>query len=106
MNSIKLNGTNDIELVRTNLRPEAGREGEGTVVAHPEVSHPAPAPEGIKDVIKVSDRATAIRGLVEQASRLPDVRAERVEQLRLQVQGGTYNPDAASIADALLKSGQ
>ena len=103
MNSIKLNATNDIELVRTALRPEAGRDGEGTAVAHPEVGHPAPTPEGIKDVIKVSDRAAAIRSLVEQASQLPDVRTERIEQLRSRVQAGTYHPDAASIADALLK---
>ncbi len=102
MNSIKLNATNEIELVRTNLRPEAGRDGEGNTVAPSEAGHPAPAPEGIKDVIQVSDRATAIRSLVEQVSQLPDVRAERVEQLRLRVQSGTYNPDAATIADALL----
>lgn len=103
MNSIKLNATNEIELVRTSLRPDAGREGEGNAVAHPEVGHPAPAPEGIKDVIKVSDRATAIRSLVEQASQLPEVRTERVEQLRARVQSGTYHPDAGVIADALLK---
>ncbi|MBL8207805.1 MAG: flagellar biosynthesis anti-sigma factor FlgM [Blastocatellia bacterium] len=104
MNSIKLNGTNDIELVRTTLRPEVGRDGEGAAIAHPEGSHPTPPPEGIKDVIKVSDRATAIRSLVEQTSRLPEIRAERVEQLRIQIQAGTYHPDAATIADALLKS--
>ncbi|HEX4949597.1 MAG TPA: flagellar biosynthesis anti-sigma factor FlgM [Blastocatellia bacterium] len=104
MNSVHLHGTNEIELVRTTLRPEAGRDGEGTVVAHPETGHPAPTAEGIKDVIKVSDRATAIRKLVEQVSRLPEVRAERVEQLRLQVQAGTYNPDATTIAEALFRN--
>ncbi len=103
MNSLKLNGTNDIELVRTTLRPEVGREAEGTVATHPEAGHPAPAPEGIKDVIKVSDRATAIRHLVERVSQLPEVWSERVEQLRIQVQTGTYQPDVGAIADALLK---
>ena len=103
MNSIKLNATNEIELVRTSLRHDAGREGEGATVAHPDAGHPAPAPEGIKDVIKVSDRATAIRSLVEQASQLPEVRTERVEQLRARVQSGAYHPDASVIADALLK---
>ncbi len=103
MNSIKIPATNDIELVRTSLRPEVNREGEGATVAHPEASHPVSAPEGLKDVIKVSDRATAIRSLVEQVSQLPDVRTERVEQLRLRVQSGTYHPEADVIADALLK---
>jgi flagellar biosynthesis anti-sigma factor FlgM len=104
MNSIKLNATNEIELARTNLRPEAGRDGEGSLVGQAESGFSAPVPEGIKDVIQVSDRATAIRSLVEQAGQLPDVRAERIEQLRLRVQSGTYNPDAATIADALLKN--
>jgi negative regulator of flagellin synthesis FlgM len=103
MNSLKLNGTNDIELVRTTLRPEVGREAEGTTVAHPEAVPSAAAPEGIKDVIKVSDRATAIRNLVERVSQLPEVRSERVEQLRTQVQSGTYHPDVGALADALLK---
>ncbi len=103
MNAINLNATNEIELVRTTLRTDTGRDGEGTTVAHPDAGHPAPVPEGIKDVIKVSDRATAIRSLVDQASQLPEVRTERVEQLRLQLQSGTYNPEAGVIADALLK---
>lgn len=104
MNSIKLNATNEIELTRTTLRPEAGRDGEGNGVGQTESGLAVPAPEGIKDVIQVSDRATAIRSLVEQVGQLPEVRAERVEQLRLRVQSGTYNPDAATIADALLKN--
>jgi flagellar biosynthesis anti-sigma factor FlgM len=103
MNSINLNGATEIELVRTTLRPEAGRDGEGPLVAPHEAGHSAPIPEGIKDVIKVSDRATVVRSLVEQAGQLPEIRAERVEQLRAQIQAGTYNPDAATIADALLK---
>ena len=103
MNSLKLNGTNDIELVRTTLRPEVGREAEGAIAAHPEAGHPAPASEGIKDVIKVSDRATTVRNLVERIGQLPEIHSERVEQLRLQVQSGTYHPDVGAIADALLK---
>lgn len=103
MNSLKLNGTNEIELVRTTLRPEVGREAEGTAATSPDAGHPASTPEGIKDVIKVSDRATAIRNLVERVSQLPEVRSERIEQLRVQVQNGTYHPDVGAIADALLK---
>jgi flagellar biosynthesis anti-sigma factor FlgM len=104
MNSIKLNATQDIELVRTNLRPEVGREPEGQAIVPAETPNTSPAPDGIKDVIQVSDRATTIRSLVERAGQLPDIRSERVEQLRALVQAGAYRPDAAAIADALLKS--
>ncbi len=103
MNSIKIQAGNEIEPIRINLRPEVSREGEGVTATHPEASHPVSAPEGLKDVIKVSDRATVIRSLVEQVSQLPDVRTERVEQLRSRVQSGTYHPDAGVIADALLR---
>lgn len=103
MNSIKVNANNDIELVRTTLRPEVGREPDHPAVAHPEAVASPSAQEGIKDVIKVSDRATTIRSLVERVGQLPEVRTERVEQLRSRVQAGSYNPDATTIADALFK---
>ena len=106
MNSInKVNANNDIEMVRTTLRPDVGREPDPHTVAHPEaVSSPSP-PEGIRDVIKVSDRATTIRSLVERVGQLPEVRTDRVNQFRTLVQAGSYRPDATSIADALLKIG-
>lgn len=104
MNSIKVNGNNDIELVRTTLRPEVGREPDHQAIVQPEAVNSPAAPEGIKDVIKVSDRATTIRNLVEQVGQLPDIRSERVEQFRARIQNGSYRPAAATIADALLKS--
>ena len=104
MNSIKVNGNNDIELVRTTLRPEVGREPDHQTIVQPEAVHSSVAPEGIKDVIKVSDRATTIRNLVEQVGQLPEVRSERVEQFRSRIQNGSYRPAATTIADALLKN--
>ena len=104
MNSIKVNGNNDIELVRTTLRPEVGREPDHQTIAQPEAVHAPAAPEGIKDVIKVSDRATTIRNLVEQVGQLPEVRSDRVEQFRARIQNGSYRPAATTIAEALLKN--
>lgn len=102
MNSIKVNGSKDIELVRTTLRPDVGREPEPAPLVPAEAAHTSATPEGIRDVIKVSDRATTVRSLVEQAVQLPDVRGERVEQFRSLIQASSYFPEATTIADALL----
>jgi flagellar biosynthesis anti-sigma factor FlgM len=104
MNSIKINGSNDIEVARTTLRPEAGREPEHHSVAQSEAAKPSAAPEINKDVITVSDRATTIRSLVEQARQLPDVRSEQVERLRSLIQANEYHREATTIADALLNN--
>ena len=103
MNSIKVNGNNDIELVRTTLRPDVGREPDPQALAHPEGTRAQSPPDTIIDVINLSSRATAIRNLVEQARQLPDVRSERVEHFRSLLQKDAYHLDAPAIADAMLK---
>jgi anti-sigma28 factor (negative regulator of flagellin synthesis) len=85
MNSIKINGSNDIEVARTTLRPEAGREPEHHSVAQSEAAKPSAAPEINKDVIT-------------------DVRSEQVERLRLLIQANEYHREATTIADALLNN--
>lgn len=102
MNSIKVNGNKDIELVRTTLRPDVGREPEPAPLVPTEAVHAPATQEGIRDVIKVSDRAATVRSLVEQAGQLPEVRGERVEQFRSLIQTRSYFPPATTIADALL----
>ena len=104
MNPINVNGNNDIELVRTTLRPEVGRELDHHSVAQRDVANPPSASESIKDVIKVSDRAATIRSLAERAGQLPEVRSERVEEFRSLIQSNSYWREATDIADALLKN--
>ncbi len=100
MNSIKLNGNNDLDPLRTTQRADAGREAEANTATSADAANIPRA----ADAIHLSDRAAAIGRLVEQAGRLPEVRAEQVERLRSLVQSGAYRPDAAAIADALLGS--
>ncbi len=98
MNPINLNGGGEVEARRTG-RLEAERLPDGGSV--PPAAPPAAQPAA--DSINVSGRAAEIGEVTKQALQLPDVRAERVEQLRAQVQSGTYHPAAENIADALLK---
>jgi negative regulator of flagellin synthesis FlgM len=40
---------------------------------------------------------------MKAAQNAPDVRAEKVEQLRIQVSNGTYKPDSRLIASSLIR---
>lgn len=101
MNRINLNSGGEVEALRTG-RLEAERLNEGNGV-------PQTAPAGVQpaaDSISVSGRAAEIGELTNKTSQLPEIREERVEQLRAQVQSGNYRPSAEDIADALLKESQ
>lgn len=100
MNSIKLNGNNDLEALRQTQRTEPIRESDENSIA-PLDKTAASQPS---DVIDVSDRATTIRDLVEKIGKLPVVRTDQVERLRPLVQAGKYRPKAEAIADAMLKN--
>ena len=100
MNSIKLNGSNELDALRQSQRPDVTREvdelkKDGQI-----------APEkSVGDSISLSDRAATINKLVDAASQLPDIRADKVAQFQAEINAGTYNPPADKIADAILKSG-
>lgn len=101
MNRINLNSGGEVEALRTG-RLEAERLNEGGAT-------PQPAQAGVQpaaDSISVSGRAAEIGELTNKTSQLPEIREERVEQLRAQVQSGNYRPSAEDIADALLKDSQ
>jgi flagellar biosynthesis anti-sigma factor FlgM len=50
-----------------------------------------------------SDSAS-VQALTSQALQSPEVRQDKVDQLRLAVQGGAYKPDATQTASAILES--
>lgn len=98
MNRINLNGGGEVEARRTG-RLEAERLTEGGAVPQTTTAGAQPA----ADSISVSGRAAEIGELTNKTLQLPEIREERVEQLRAQVQSGNYRPSAENIADALLK---
>lgn len=102
MNSIKLNGGGQIDAQRTTSRLETGQVTEDAANAQ----KTGAAPPKTADSINVSERATEIHELTAKAEQLPDVREERIEKLRAQVQSGDYRPSAEEIADALLRDAQ
>lgn|GEM_PF-1353318 len=102
MNPINLTGGGEIEPRLGTTRIENDRANEANAGSQkPGADSPAAS-----DSISVSNRAAEIGELAAKADQLPEVRQERVEQLRNSVQAGNYHPSASDIADAILKDGK
>ena len=55
------------------------------------------------DTVVISDAAKRIQEARAKLDDIPDVREEKVAELRNQIQNGTYQADAEKTADKLLK---
>ena len=55
------------------------------------------------DTVSVSQDALLMTEARRAAQSAPDVRAEKVESLRIQVANGTYKPDSRLIAASLVR---
>jgi negative regulator of flagellin synthesis FlgM len=53
----------------------------------------------------VSEGARELRRASQAVGASPDVRAERVAELKAQIANGTYNPDPKEVAKKLLERG-
>ncbi|WP_298994971.1 flagellar biosynthesis anti-sigma factor FlgM [uncultured Desulfovibrio sp.] len=62
---------------------------------------PSESPQG--DTVSVSQDALLLTEARRTAQNTPDVRAEKVEALRIQVSNGTYKPDSKLIAANLVR---
>ena len=57
------------------------------------------------DTVVISDAAKRVQEARRQLDDIPDVREEKVAQLRSQIQNGTYEIDADKIAGKMIKEG-
>jgi negative regulator of flagellin synthesis FlgM len=55
------------------------------------------------DTVNISDAAKEIQEVRKQLDAIPDVRAEKVEQLKNQIESGTYEVKSEEIADKMLR---
>ena len=63
----------------------------------------APSESSQGDTVSVSQDALLLTEARRTAQNTPDVRAEKVEALRIQVSNGTYKPDSKLIAANLVR---
>lgn len=99
MGPIKLNNAGEFETRRAAVRTESERVSDANATPQKVITNSSRT----TDSINVSGRATAVGELTARVEQLPEVRQERIEQLRTLVQSGDYHPAAADIADAMLK---
>ncbi len=62
------------------------------------VSAPVPT-----DALNVSSGAHFIQEVQAQLAAIPDVRTEKVEAIRAQMDTDSYHPDAEAVADGLVR---
>lgn len=55
------------------------------------------------DTVNISDAAKEIQEVRRQLDAIPDVRTEKVEQLKSQIEDGTYEIKSEEIADKMLR---
>jgi negative regulator of flagellin synthesis FlgM len=61
-------------------------------------------PQGLKtDTVVISDTAKRIQEAQKQIQAIPDVRADKVAELRNQIENGTYEIKADQIAGKMIK---
>jgi negative regulator of flagellin synthesis FlgM len=61
-------------------------------------------PQGLKtDTVVISDTAKRIQEAQKQIQTIPDVRADKVAELRSQIENGTYEIKADAIAGKMIK---
>jgi len=63
---------------------------------------PAPVAAGQTDQVVLSQKAAEIHAAQQALAAMPDVRAEKVAQLKAQMAAGTYRVDAERIAEKLI----
>jgi negative regulator of flagellin synthesis FlgM len=64
----------------------------------------ADQPQGLKtDTVVISDAAKRIQEAQKQIQAIPDVRAEKVAEIKSQIENGTYQINADKIAGKMIK---
>ena len=53
--------------------------------------------------VEISDRANEVRRVAELIKQLPEVREDRVQELKAQIENGTYYVSSEDIADLMIR---
>jgi negative regulator of flagellin synthesis FlgM len=56
------------------------------------------------DGVELSPEAQLVLSLKDKVTQAPEVRRERIEELRQQIANGTYRPNTRDVADRMIKA--
>ncbi|ACZ18899.1 flagellar biosynthesis anti-sigma factor FlgM [Thermanaerovibrio acidaminovorans] len=57
------------------------------------------------DQLEVSPFARELSDALKEMQKLPDVRSDKVEEIRSRIEAGTYRPDLDLVAERLVRAG-
>ncbi|GAB4237647.1 MAG: hypothetical protein Kow00109_11650 [Acidobacteriota bacterium] len=92
---MKVDGNNP--LLRPDLISQQGQAAQQRPSREPVEERTASA-----DRVELSVSSRQLEQLARRASEAPEVRAERIAQLKAQIEAGTYNIKAEEIAEAII----
>jgi negative regulator of flagellin synthesis FlgM len=61
------------------------------------------APASVSDAVQVSSAARLVAVAQEALAVVPDIRMEKVEAIKSQLDADAYNPDGEAVAEGLIK---
>jgi negative regulator of flagellin synthesis FlgM len=96
-NKVNINKTNELDSVRATRKSLIPTEIDRNSVSEAKVEN-----SNTQDKLQLSGKATEIFKLVEEIKLLPDVRQDKVDELRRQIEIGEYQPSNEAIANAIL----
>lgn len=86
-----------------NTRGKAAEPASTTASSSNGSSGNSAIPSSTGDTVKLSDAAKALQRAEHENSNIPDVDSERVEQLKAEIEGGTYQVDSKKVAEGILR---
>jgi negative regulator of flagellin synthesis FlgM len=87
-----------------NQNPNHGIQNVQKPVGAEQMEKAAPAKQPLPaDKVDLSSRSREIADIMSSIDQLPDVRAQKVQEMKRAVDAGTYSIDPQKIAEKLLK---
>lgn len=93
MDRINISNPPEIDTAKAPQRVEAGER---------RVETPSVATQAVRDSVALSDRSAQVERLTAQIADLPEIRDDRVQDLRGRIASGTYTVSSRDIADAII----
>jgi len=68
-----------------------------------QTSESAPKPTGGGEQVALSSQAQNIQKAIEIAKSAPDIRTEKVNRIKAEIEDGSFNVDSGVLAESILK---
>ena len=92
-----------MKIDNNSLGPLIKKPGEQPGAPRPVTPEPEAKAEKGGDVVQLSERARLAARATELAQAAPEVRQDKVDDLKARINAGTYNVSGQVVAEALLR---